>query len=99
MYTIPNLFYRLHASREEAGLKARIQRWGNSLAIRIPQSVAAELGLASDAPVELTLVEGKLVVAPTSVPEYSLDDLLAGITDENIHEEIGSGPPVGKEIW
>jgi antitoxin MazE len=80
-------------------MQARIQRWGNSLALRIPKSFAVELGLASDAPVELTLVEGKLVVAPSSVPEYSLEDLLAGVTDENIHAEISSGPAVGKESW
>ncbi|MFN8512601.1 MAG: AbrB/MazE/SpoVT family DNA-binding domain-containing protein [Chloroflexia bacterium] len=80
-------------------MQARIQRWGNSLALRIPKTFAIELGLASDAPVELTLVGGKLVIEPTAAPEYSLEDLLAGVTDENIHEEIGCGSPVGKEIW
>ncbi len=80
-------------------MQTRVQRWGNSLALRIPKSFAAELGLANDAAVEITLADGKLVVAAVQAPEYRLEDLLAGVTDENIHPEIGSGPPVGKEGW
>lgn len=56
-------------------------------------------GLAHDAAVEITLTDGELVVAAVEAPEYSLEGLLAGITDENIHAEIGSGPPIGKESW
>ena len=52
-------------------MQARIQRWGNCLALRIPKTFAIELGLASDAPVELTLVGGKLVIEPTAAPEYT----------------------------
>ena len=80
-------------------MQARVQRWGNSLALRIPKSFATELGLAHDAAVEITLTDGKLVVAAVEVPAYRLEDLLAGITDENIHAEIGTGPLVGKENW
>lgn len=71
-------------------MQARVQRWGNSLALRIPKTFAAELGLENDASVEITLLEGKLVVAPTQAPEYNLEELLAGVTDENIHAEIDS---------
>jgi antitoxin MazE len=80
-------------------MQASVQRWGKSLVLRIPKTFAAELGLESDAQAEITLLEGKLIVAPTQAPEYDLEELLAGVTDENIHAEINSGPPIGKEIW
>jgi antitoxin MazE len=80
-------------------MRARVQRWGNSLAVRIPRSFAAEAGLTRDAPVELTVEQGRLIVvaAPTEAP--SLAELLAGITDDNLHAEVDVGPPVGKEGW
>jgi antitoxin MazE len=80
-------------------MKARVQKWGNSLALRIPKSLALEAGLSSDAPVELTLVEGKLVVEPATEDIPSLEELIARITPENRHGEVDWGLPVGKEVW
>jgi antitoxin MazE len=80
-------------------MKTRIQKWGNSLALRIPKSFAAETGLREDTPIELSLVEGKLVVQPLSNEPLTLDELLRGITDQNLHDEWDTGPAVGKEIW
>jgi antitoxin MazE len=77
----------------------RIQKWGNSLALRIPKSFAAEVGLEQDGVVELSLVDGRLVVAPAPEPSLTLEGLLAGITDENLHSEIDFGPAVGNETW
>lgn len=79
-------------------MRTRIQRWGNSLALRIPKSFAAEAHLAQDSIVELVVEDGKLVVASIE-PKYDLDELLAQITDENLHGETDWGPPVGKEVW
>jgi antitoxin MazE len=80
-------------------MKTRVQKWGNSLALRIPKSFAEEAGLHVDTAVELSLVEGKLVVQPIRPQPLTLDQLLRGITDENLPGEWDTGPAVGKETW
>ncbi len=76
----------------------KVQKWGNSLAVRIPKAFADELGLENNAVVEMTLNEGKLVVK--IVPRQpTLEELLAKVTPENIHEEIDDGGSVGREAW
>lgn len=80
-------------------MKTRVQKWGNSLALRIPKSFAAEAGLAEDVPVELSLVKGKLVVEPITETAPTLEELLRGVTDENLHGEWDTGPAVGREVW
>lgn len=80
-------------------MKTRLQKWGNSLALRIPKSFAQEVGLNQDGLVELSLVNGQLIVSPISEPPLTLDALLAGITAENIHREVDTGPAMGKEVW
>ncbi len=77
----------------------KVQKWGNSLAVRIPKAFAEELGLHNNAVVEMALVEGKLVVQPAAPRLWTLEDLLAQVTPENIHEEIESGESVGREAW
>jgi antitoxin MazE len=80
-------------------VRTHIQKWGNSLALRIPKSFAAEARLDQDSPVDLSLVDGKIVVAPAAAPTATLDQLLAGVTAENLHQEIETGPSVGNEAW
>ncbi len=80
-------------------MKTRIQKWGNSLALRIPKSFASEVGLECNAPVEISLVDGNLVVKPDVQPVPSLDELLAQVTEDNMHREIDTGSAVGKEAW
>jgi antitoxin MazE len=79
-------------------MKTRIQKWGNSLALRIPKTLAQETGLDAESEVELSLVNGQIVIAPTR-PAYDLDDLLAQITDANRHSEVNTGAAVGHEVW
>jgi antitoxin MazE len=79
-------------------MKTRIQKWGNSLALRIPRAFASEVGLEPDSEVEVTLVDGQIVIAPVT-QGYTLDDLLAGITEDNLHGEISTGTPLGNEAW
>jgi len=79
-------------------MNARIQKWGNSLAIRIPKAFADEAHLSEKTNIEISVVDGKLVIAPIATPRYTLEELVAGITDENRHEEFWTGPDVGKEI-
>jgi antitoxin MazE len=80
-------------------MKTRVQKWGNSLALRIPKAFAAEAGLLANATVELSLVEGALVVQPIAPPQLTLDELLRGITDDNVPSEWQTGPATGKEVW
>ena len=80
-------------------MKTRIQKWGHSLALRIPKSFALETGLEQDALVDVALVDGKLIVTPLPPASISLEQLLAGITDENRHAEYDTGAAVGNEGW
>jgi antitoxin MazE len=80
-------------------MRVRVQKWGNSLALRIPRSYAVETALESGSEMDLTLEEGRLVLTPIPIPAYRLEDLLDGITPENLHGEIGTGPSVGAEAW
>lgn len=80
-------------------MQTRVQKWGNSLALRIPKTFAGEVGIDQDTVVELTLVDGKLVVTPIAGPVITLEHLLAGITDDNRHHEVATGSPVGNEVW
>mgnify|MGYP001559915250 FL=1 len=77
----------------------KIQRWGNSLALRIPRSFASDAGVAAGSEVDLSIEGGKLVIDPGKRRKYRLDDLLAAVTAENVHEEVATGHPVGKEAW
>jgi antitoxin MazE len=77
----------------------RTQKWGNSLALRLPRAYAEQLGLKPDSPVEITLTDNGLCITPVRKPRYTLDELLAGVTPDNIHGETDWGPAVGNEVW
>jgi antitoxin MazE len=81
------------------GVETRIQKWGNSLAVRIPKPFAAEVGLEPNSSVEISLVDGSLVITPVAKPVLSLRDLLAQVNEANLHREVDTGPAVGNEIW
>jgi antitoxin MazE len=80
-------------------MKTRVQKWGHSLAVRIPKSFANETGLGVDSSVDISIVDGKLVVVPADTPDLSLETLLEQVTDANVHDEIDTGPAVGREAW
>jgi len=80
-------------------MRTVVQKWGNSLALRIPKSFAAEVGLQRETSVEVSLANGKLVITPIAKPKLSLKQLLAKVTKENIHHEIDTGPAMGDETW
>jgi antitoxin MazE len=86
-------------TEREILVRARIHKWGNSLALRIPKAFAAEARLREDSAVEISLVEGRLVIAPVTEPAVTLGQLLAGVTEENLHREVETGPIVGNEQW
>ena len=76
-----------------------VAKWGNSLAVRIPQNLAKEMHLLEGAEIELGVVNGALVIKPRRRKRYSLDELVEGITPENLHAEVEDGLAVGNEVW
>ncbi len=80
-------------------MKAKIQKWGNSLAVRIPKSFAVQTKIEQNTTVDLNVIDGKIIVEPEKQkPRFTLAELLSKVTEENIHSETDWGKPVGKEI-
>ncbi len=75
-----------------------VKKWGNSASVRIPAAVmeAAKIGL--DQPVDIREEQGRIVIEPVRSPPYDIARLIAGITDENRHQEIDFGTAVGEEV-
>jgi antitoxin MazE len=80
-------------------MQTKIQRWGNSLGLRIPKAFAKQAGIDAGSEVDLSVEDGELIVRPNRIPRYRLKDLLRGVTAGNLHEEIETGDPIGKETW
>jgi antitoxin MazE len=83
----------------EAAMNATVQKWGNSLALRIPRSLAKDAHLHQGTMVELAVVEGGVLLKPKKRRKVGLAQMLKGITAKNLHEETKWGAPVGKELW
>jgi antitoxin MazE len=69
-------------------MKTKIQKWGNSLALRIPKSFALNAKLRQDELVDLSIDKEKIIIAPIGEKEYSLDELLKSISESNLHGEF-----------
>jgi antitoxin MazE len=84
-------------------MKVAFQKWGNSLALRVPKAFADEIGASDGKAADMTVSNGKLVIEIARTQRrkrrYTLEQLVAGITADNRHEEINWGPPVGNEAW
>ena len=80
-------------------MKVKIQKWGNSLALRIPKSFAMQSKVEQGSTVDVALKKGTIVITPVNEPEYTLEGLLAKITKQNLHDETATGASVGKEVW
>ena len=80
-------------------MRTKIQKWGNSLALRIPKAFALDAQLENNSVVEISLIEGRIVIKPISPHHWSLEQLLSGVTSDNIHQETNTGDAVGNEVW
>jgi antitoxin MazE len=79
-------------------MEVSVTRWGNSLGIRIPKEIAKPLALAEGTRVEIRAEAGRVILSPVRKrPVYALDDLLAGMTPEAMHEAFDWGPDLGRE--
>ena len=77
----------------------KVQKWGNSLAVRIPQAVAKDTQLHSGETVDLASRDGQIIIAPVRQQRYKLSNLLKDVTPKNRHAEIVTDAAVGKEAW
>ena len=73
-------------------METRVQKWGNSLALRIPKPLAVQIGLEPNSPVELSLRGKELIIEPVKPSDLKLDDLLSQVTEHNLHGEVDTGP-------
>lgn len=80
-------------------MQTQVKKWGNSLALRIPKSLAEQLDMKTDTEVEIVVEDGQLVIKPLPEPELTLEELLSQITAENLHKEVDTGTAVGGEVW
>ncbi len=80
-------------------MQTKIKKWGNSLALRIPKSFALNANLRQDELVDISIDKEKIIITPIREKEYSLDELLEGVSENNLHGEFDTGVPVGKESW
>ena len=78
-------------------MEAVVQKWGNSLGIRIPNLIARELSLENGAKVNIKDNGNEIIIKP--IQKKKLPEMLKMINDTNVHEAIDWGKPVGKEIW
>jgi len=80
-------------------MQTKIQRWGNSLGLRIPRSFAEEAGVEAGSKVDLSVRDGDLVVRAAKRRTYLLSELLEKVTAKNLHGEVDTGGPIGREVW
>ena len=74
-----------------------LKKWGNSLALRIPKDIATTLSIEYNSLIELTIVDGMLVLKPQK--KTRLESLVSQINSDNLHHEISTGGSVGNEEW
>jgi antitoxin MazE len=80
-------------------MKTHLAKWGNSLALRVPKSVAEGARLSPGDKLEMSVSEPGCIVIRAVRQQPTLEQLVAGITAKNRHHEIETGKPVGNEIW
>ena len=79
-------------------MRSKVQKWGNSLAVRIPKAFVKKTRLTYGSDVDISLSGGKVVIAPAE-RVFKLEDLLKGVTGRNVHRETATGKAVGREEW
>jgi antitoxin MazE len=79
-------------------MRTRVQKWGNSHAVRLPAEVVRASGLSSGDLVQIDVERGVIRVRRATRKTYSLDELVAGIRPSNRHDEVDVGAPRGREL-
>jgi antitoxin MazE len=90
------IFNRFSPLEGVAIMETVINKWGNSLAIRIPAPLAQEIKITEGSKVEIVMEGGVIIIRR---PRYTIDELVKCITPENLHTETQTDIPVGNEEW
>lgn len=80
-------------------MTAKILKWGNSLALRIPKIIAKDVGIDEGSQIDIQIRNDCLILRPLRSEEPDLNELLANIDEENLHSEFDWGEPMGNELW
>jgi antitoxin MazE len=91
----------LHCRNTPGGLfmQVRVQKWGNSLAVRIPKPLAKDAAVSEGTVLNLAVSDGRVIATPVETKNLSLRALLSKINKKNLHGEVDFGRPAGCEIW
>lgn len=79
-------------------MRVKAQKWGNSLAVRLPKAIADQAGVHEQDEVEIEVV-ARVIRMKRCRREPTLDELLKAITPKNLHGEVDFGKPTGNEAW
>ncbi len=82
-------------------MQSQVKKWGNSASVRIPSALMEAAGLSVDHVIDIREEGGCIIIEPVRPPaqEYTIETLIAGITPDNLHDDIDTGAPVGVEFW
>ena len=84
-------------------MSTKLQKWGNSLAVRIPDDVVEDAGFRPGTEVTVRKVRNTVVIAPARIKKSGtnihIDEMIERITPETLHGEVDWGAPMGKEVW
>ncbi|QND54889.1 AbrB/MazE/SpoVT family DNA-binding domain-containing protein (plasmid) [Phyllobacterium sp. 628] len=80
-------------------MRVTVKKWGNSASVRIPAAIMAAAQLELDTTVDVREQDGLIIIEPVRQTEYNLDQLIEGVTPENIHSEADFGEAIGKETF
>jgi antitoxin MazE len=75
----------------------KVSAWGNSLGIRLPQSIIQQMELKSGDLLAISTEGNRIILSPAR-PRYTLNELLKDITPDSQHDEMDWGEQVGEEI-
>ncbi|PLR86703.1 AbrB/MazE/SpoVT family DNA-binding domain-containing protein [Bacillus sp. V33-4] len=74
----------------------QVQKWGNSLGIRIPKAIAMQVGIQEGDMIDFHIEGDKIVIRRK---HQTLDQLLSQIRPENMYKEVSTGDAQGREQW
>ena len=80
-------------------MEAKIQKWGNSLGIRIPNNILKSLGLKSNDIIDIVEEENKIIITKSCKKKISLKELFDKYDGPNLSKEFEWDEPRGREIW
>jgi antitoxin MazE len=80
-------------------MEAKVKKWGNSLGVRIPKSISTKVGITEGTSIEFSIEGDKIILAPVPPKEYTIEEMILQVSEENLHYEITTDGPIGKEVW